>query len=155
MLKVPIRTDIHFPSSYCWISCYAFRGCRILIILSVPRHTHLGNRDAIRSTALIRASLFDADYWGVYAHDSSVYEWINSINANRKFKLHRICSSLYPDEDRTYRIIKRYGSLRKFTKPKNSIGITPLEYLYENPFADFDQTKLVKRFVLEMMGETV
>ena len=38
---------------------------------------------------------------------------------------------------------------------KNSIGVTPSEYLAANPYADVDEKKLMKRFVLEKMGEIV
>ena len=53
-----------------------------------------------------------------------------------------------------YLIVKRQG-LVSFRK-KNEIDITPLEYLEANPFAkDIDQSSVVKRYVLEMMGEVV
>lgn len=38
-------------------------------------------------------------------------------------------------------------------KHPNDIGITPSEYLAANPYFDIDEGKLVKRYVLEMMGE--
>ena len=149
-------SSIFIPPSCMEIRGLAFQHCRKLIILSVPRHRFIvSNADVIRNTALIKASPFEADYWGVYASREDVVEWIKSINANRKFKLHRLCSSFYPNEDHIYRIIKRYGSLRILIQRKNSIGVTPLEYLSANLFADIDQGKLVRRFVLEMMGETV
>ena len=36
---------------------------------------------------------------------------------------------------------------------KNTVGIAPSEYLSANPYADVDEMKLIKRFVLEKMEE--
>jgi hypothetical protein len=49
--------------------------------------------------------------------------------------------------------VKRQG-LKSF-KRKNQIGITPLQYLEENPFSeDIKQSSVMRRYVLEMMGES-
>lgn len=80
-------------------------------------------------------------------------EWFQRINADHHLELHRICSSFDPRENYIYAIIKEKG-LCSLQEP-NTIGLTPLEYLQANPFADIDQDKLLKLYVLELMGETV
>lgn len=50
-------------------------------------------------------------------------------------------------------IVRRQGPAS--FKKKNKIGITPLRYLEENPFAEIDQQNVIKRYFLDMMGETV
>ena len=35
----------------------------------------------------------------------------------------------------------------------NDIGITPSEYLAVNPYSEIDEGKLVKKYILEMMGD--
>ena len=80
---------------------------------------------------------------------------IKNINGDdEQFALHRACSSYYPMTQVIYEIVKRQGLIA--FKKKNLIGITPLEYLEANPFAeDIDQIDIMKRYVLEMMGEAV
>ncbi|GFH47859.1 hypothetical protein CTEN210_04335 [Chaetoceros tenuissimus] len=154
--KCELLVSIFIPPLCREIRSNAFQYCWKLIILSVPQHTFIANADAVRATALIEASPFDADYWGVYASRAVVEEWIKNINAEEQFELHRLCSSYFhPSEDYIYKLIKeRNCSLRSLTQLKNSIGVTPFEYLSANPFADIDQRKIVRRFVLDMMGET-
>lgn len=80
-------------------------------------------------------------------------EWLQNINADHHLELHRICSSFDPLEDDIYAIMKGKG-LRSLQEP-NVIGLTPLEYLQTNPFANIDQSKLLKLYVFELMGETI
>ena len=68
-----------------------------------------------------------------------------------EYALHRACASFHPLEDIIHPIVKRQG-LSSFHRP-NSIGITPLHYLKENPYAEVDQRKIINRYVLDMMGE--
>ena len=145
--------SIFIPPSCREIGREAFRDCKKLIIFTVPRHTTLGNK-LIANTALFEASPYDSDQNGFYFNIEGVNQWIKNINGNNEeYALHRACSAFNPISDIIYEIIKRQG-LVSFQK-KNIVGITPLRYLEENPFADIDQQKLVKRYILEMMGETV
>lgn len=45
-------------------------------------------------------------------------------------------------------LICEQGGLHTMAR-ENSIGITPSEYLAANPYADVDEMKLMKRFVLD------
>ena len=100
-------------------------------------------------TALIRASPLDYNQ----SNNEEINEWIKNIDNNDEYTLHRACSSFNPSTDIIYKIVKRQGIV-SFQK-NNEIGITPLQHLKENPFADIDQKKLMKRCILEMMGEII
>lgn len=81
-----------------------------------------------------------------------INKWIKSINQNDEYALHRLCSSMDPSEDTIYQMICDQDCLHAIAQ-KNSAGISPSEYLAANLYADVDETKLMKKFVLEKMGE--
>ena len=72
-----------------------------------------------------------------------------------EFALHRECASHEPSEDNIHEIIKHHGL--PSIHVKNQIGITAFEYLEKNPYADFeiDEHELMKRLVLDLMGEII
>ncbi|GFH47103.1 hypothetical protein CTEN210_03578 [Chaetoceros tenuissimus] len=149
--------SIFFPPSCIEIGSHALDNCQQLINLNVPQTTELGD-NVISNTKLIEASHFEEDELlinnhGRYQNNEQVNTWIKNINQSEDYALHRACSSYNPITEIIYRIIKRQG-LKSFRK-KNAIGITPVQYLEENPFADIDQQKLMNRYILELMGETV
>ncbi|GFH46245.1 hypothetical protein CTEN210_02719 [Chaetoceros tenuissimus] len=144
-------TSIFIPQSCREICNGAFHSCKKLIILIMPQNIQIG-QDVISKTKLSQVCPFiDPLGKGI---SEEIHEWIKNINADEIFKLHRICSSCHPSEHDIFSIVEQKRSLLSLRQP-NSIGITPLEYLCANPFADIDQSKLVSRFVLKMMGETV
>ena len=146
-------TSIFIPPSCRWIGDLAFERCSGLIILSVPEHTEL-RINVIAGTALVTASPTSTNLSGWYENQREVNRWIKNINGDTDdFALHRACSSYYPITEIIHAIVKRQGL--KALKKKNEIGITPLQYLEENPFADISQSALMKQYVLEMMGEIV
>ena len=61
--------------------------------------------------------------------------------------MHRLYSSMDP--------IEKQAGWASYNGSENSIGITPSEYLAANPYADVDEMKLMKRFVLERLEEIV
>ena len=141
-------TSIFIPPSCREIDVQAFLGCEKLMILSVPRNVQLGP-GVIDETALIEVSPF-----GDSGEDEQVNAWLQNINGSEEeYALHRACSSYYPIIQIIHDIVNRQG-LKALNK-KNEIGITPLKYLEENPFADIDQHELMKRYIIEMMGETI
>ena len=147
-------TSIFIPPSCRWIGDLAFERCSKLIILIVPQETEL-RRNIIAGTALVTASPASTNMSGWYENQNEVNEWIKTINGDTDdFALHRACSSYNPITDIIYGIVKRQGL--NALKKKNEAGITPLEYLDANPFAEkLDQRAFMKRYVLEMMGEAV
>lgn len=143
-------TSIFIPPSCQEICDYAFQYCEELIILSVPQDTRLGI-NVIEKTALLEASPFYARDQEDIINDE-VNEWLKNIN--EQYELHRVCSSFNPLENTIYRIVQMERSLDVFNR-KNSIGITPSQYLEANPFAEVKEQKIINRFILEMMGEIV
>ncbi|GFH57874.1 hypothetical protein CTEN210_14350 [Chaetoceros tenuissimus] len=146
-------TSIFIPSSCTEIDEEAFGWCTKLIILSVPQHTQL-DENVIARTALVEASHFETNHYGNYEDFNEVNQWIKNINGDTdEFALHRACSSYNPITEIIHGIIKRQG-LKAFYN-KNEIDVTPLQYLAANPYADISQSALMKRYVLDMMGEVV
>ncbi|GFH44367.1 leucine-rich repeat domain-containing protein [Chaetoceros tenuissimus] len=153
-------TSIFIPPSCREIVRYAFQMCERLIIFHVPQHTQLGD-GMIEETALLEASPF-ADRGLAYGHEdhpeysninNEVKEWLKNINHAEEFALHRAFSSFNPLEEIIYELVKHQG-ISSMKKP-NGIGITPMQYLQENPFAEIEEKKIVNRYVLDMMGEIV
>ena len=141
-------TAIFIPPSCTEIGNCAFYDCINLIIFHVPHTTELGE-GVIEDTALFEASPFETRH---FRHEE-VNTWLKSINNSEGLTLHRICSSDTPNTEQVYRYVKDHG-LRAMKLP-NSIGITPSQYLAANPYFKIEEGKLVKRYILEMMGEVV
>ncbi|GFH47066.1 predicted protein [Chaetoceros tenuissimus] len=80
-----------------------------------------------------------------------VNPWIKNLNQNEEYAMHRVCSSFNPLTEIISEIVKRDG-LQCFKK-ENEIGITPVQYLDANPFAEIDQIAIAKKYILEMMSE--
>ncbi|GFH61580.1 hypothetical protein CTEN210_18056 [Chaetoceros tenuissimus] len=133
-------TSMFIPPSCREISSWVFHFTK-LIILVVPPHTELGI-EVFFCTPLWRKRIGDEN------------AWVKSINDNDLYRLYRLCSSMDPSEDEIYQMICEQGGLHALVQ-KNSVGITPSEYLAANPYADVDEMKLVKRILLENMGEIV
>ena len=148
---------IFIPPSCTEIGNLAFKGCKKLIFLVVPPHTQLSYH-VIADTALIYISPFATDRDGgyangEYANDREVNDWIRNLHAGDEFSLHRACCSYNPLDEVIFEIIKRQG-LKAFKK-RDSIGATASLYLSKNPFADIKEQKVVKRYILDMMGEVI
>ncbi|GFH44378.1 leucine-rich repeat domain-containing protein [Chaetoceros tenuissimus] len=156
-------TSIFIPPSCQEVDNVAFKDCSELMIFIVPLHTRF-RRCVIANTALIKASPFEIDNEGSYANTHEVNQWIKTINwndngnrrmgMNEEYSLHRACSSFNPMEEIIYGIVQREMGLGVFQR-KNSIGITPSQYLKANPYADIDERQIMKRFVLDMIGENL
>jgi hypothetical protein len=151
-------TSIFIPPSCQRIDDAAFYKCEMLRIFHVPQDTHLGLAVIGDTELLEEASPFD-DYncgnykcadWNI---TNDVNQWIKNINNDEEFALHRACSSFNPLEEIIYEIVKRQGI--SSMKKENGIGVTPSEYLKENPFADIEERKIINRYILDMMGEIV
>ena len=145
-------TSIFIPPSCREIGNWAFYHCEKMFIMGVPQDTQLGAK-VIDGTALIRASPFETDHWGDYANSNEVNEWIRNRHANNQFSLHRVCSSFNPSAEVIFDIVERQD-LGAFKKPDNA-GITASQYLSENPFTDIKEQHIIKRYMLDMMGEVV
>lgn len=150
-------SSIFIPSSCKEIHKHTFLWCEKLIILSVPEHSRLvGN--VFGNTALIKASPFQSDEYGTcsdeYEEVDEVNKWVKYLNSTDKYSLHRACSSEDPQIETIFKSLKEFGigAMQK----KNDVGSSPFEILAANPYSDirFDEKKLIKRYILEMMELT-
>ncbi|GFH61967.1 hypothetical protein CTEN210_18443 [Chaetoceros tenuissimus] len=148
-------TSIFIPQSCVEIDFEAFWKCKRLITFSVPQHTRLG-RSVIHETALKNVSPFKEDgQFPSRERNDALNTWLRNgnINIGQEYSLHRAFSSFNPLPEIIVQVLKRQGL--KALRTKNSIGITPFQYLESNPFAEVDQKNIVNRYILEMMGETI
>ncbi|GFH44675.1 hypothetical protein CTEN210_01149 [Chaetoceros tenuissimus] len=145
-------TSIFIPPSCREIGKWAFNDCEMLIILSVPRHTQLG-QDVIGGTSLIKASPFETNDYGEYEDSNGVNEWIKCHHDDNQFSLHRACASYNPLDEVIFNIIKSQG-LKAFKK-QDSVGVTVLQYLSENPYTEIKEQNIIKRYILDMIGEII
>ena len=73
------------------------------------------------------------------------------MNNDDKYSLHRACTSFQPLKEVILTIIKAKG-IGMF-QMKNEAGVTPSQYLKENPYADIDEMDIVQDYIATMMGE--
>ncbi|GFH44632.1 hypothetical protein CTEN210_01106 [Chaetoceros tenuissimus] len=167
-------TSIFIPPSCREIEDRAFEHCKNLIILKVPLQTQLGD-SVIAKTALIEASPFPtgirnqinpdlegtmadrfdatlAELAGLY-DNNQVNEWLRNMHRDEQFSLHRACSSYNPLGEIVFDIVKRQG-LKAFQRPDN-VGVTASQYLSANPFTEMQEKMIIKRYILDMMGEVI
>ncbi|GFH50909.1 hypothetical protein CTEN210_07385 [Chaetoceros tenuissimus] len=147
-------TSIFIPPSCREIVWEAFQDTK-LIIFNVPQHTQL-HENVFSRTPLIKASTFMLhDESGQYYNTNEANQWVKDMNQGEEFELHRACSSINPLIEIIYGIVRRKGL--HSLKEKNEIGMTPSDYLEANPFIENQliERVMMRRYVLEMMGETV
>ena len=136
-------TSIFIPPTCTKIGNYAFGGCERLIIFSAPHQTQFGH-EAIGGTAFIEA---------FSSTNEEVSDLIRHLHADNRFSLHRACSSYNPLDEVILGIIKRQG-LKPFQEP-DRVGVTALQYLYQNPYSEVKEQKIIKRYILDLMGEII
>lgn len=81
----------------------------------------------------------------------SVLHWLKTINNNNEFALHRVCCSFEPTLEMILDTMKEKGGPKAF-KVENSIGITPSQYLKENPFATVAEKEIIEKYIMDMTG---
>ena len=121
---------------------------------SVSQYTQIGRNVFRGCTELLKACPFceeDHDYY----NSEYVNVWIKNINLgpDDKYALLRECSAFKPRAESIHAIVKRVG-VQAF-RERNLIGVTPAQYLEANHFTQIDQTKIITRYILDLMGETV
>ncbi|GFH57222.1 predicted protein [Chaetoceros tenuissimus] len=101
----------------------------------------------------LRGFPFHVDKYGFYddSQTEDVHNWIKNINNGDKYSLHRACSSFQPLKNVLMQIIREQG-LAAFSI-KNDMGITPSQYLKENPYTDMKEMDIVREYLMTMMGE--
>ncbi|GFH57167.1 hypothetical protein CTEN210_13643 [Chaetoceros tenuissimus] len=148
-------TSVFIPQSCREIESQAFYGCRKLVIFHVPQETQLYGWDVISGTALIAAAPFEMneEREDEKDMDNEMNDWIKNINNEEKYTLHRLCCSHIIEMNDIQTFVEREG-LRAMTV-KNTIGVTPSEYLEANPFLKVEEKQIIKDFILRKMGEMV
>ena len=135
-------SSVFIPPRCLEIGTRAFAGNRNLTIFSVPQDTDLDD-EVVLSTKLLERSPNPA-YINI--------TWLMNINNDKRFDLHRVCSSFEPSLEMILNTMKEKGGLHAFNV-ENSIGITPTRYLKENPYANVTEKEVVEKYILKMMGE--
>ena len=125
----------------------AFASNWNLAIFHVPRDTAL-EHSVVENTKLLEDRYGYGSYRGV---TEVVHNWLKNINNDDEYSLHRACSSFQPIKEVLFAIVKEKG-IGAF-KVKNEAGITPAQYLQENPYAEVDEMDIVRDYVMKMMGE--
>ena len=76
--------------------------------------------------------------------------WIKNINRDEKFALHRACCSYQPLKEVILGILEANGIAD--LKTKNEAGITPSQYLHENPYADIQEMEIIRDYIAKQTG---
>ena len=137
--------SVFIPPSCREIGGSAFSQNKNLVILNVPQNIELGP-GIVKFTGLVNICPFSSTY-----HEE-FNAWLKSINDEEKFTMHRVCSSFHPTLDMIVNTMKDKGGPKAF-KVKNIIGITPSQYLEENPYVDVNEKDVIERYILQMVGE--
>ncbi|GFH57038.1 leucine-rich repeat domain-containing protein [Chaetoceros tenuissimus] len=139
--------SIFIPPSCKKIRNLAFGNCNKLLIFVVSKNTEL-EKLALSDTPLRDAfPLVDG-----YETVERLNDWVKNLYIeNEENELHRACASCHPMLDIIYSLVKRKG-IQAMNTP-NEIDITPSEYLRTNPYTNIKEQMILKKYVLEMMGE--
>ncbi|GFH57197.1 predicted protein [Chaetoceros tenuissimus] len=117
-----------------------------LKLLNVPQNTNL-----VEPHWIIRDTVLYSKY-ELQRADPELDVWLKNINDDDEFALHRVCASFEPTLDMILHTMKEKGGPKAF-KVENNIGITPSQYLKENPYATVTEKEIIEKYVLQMMGE--
>ncbi|GFH61926.1 hypothetical protein CTEN210_18402 [Chaetoceros tenuissimus] len=144
--------SVFIPPTCREICVRAFDSNEKLSILNVPQHVELG-RSIIPHTALAKSSPFQLKGNGWYDDEinDNMNTWIKNMNRDEKFTLHRACASFQPLKQILYNIIEEKG-LKAF-RETNSAGITPSQYLNENPYTTLTEKEIINDYLMRLMGE--
>ncbi|GFH43818.1 hypothetical protein CTEN210_00291 [Chaetoceros tenuissimus] len=142
-------SSVFIPPRCRYIGDWSFVGNANLTILNVPRNTQL-RIQVFHSTELYERSPFGGNDGSSLL--DRVNTWLKNVNNDDQFALHRLCSSFEPTLDMILDTMKDKGGPKAF-KEENIIGISPSDYLKENPFANVKEMDIIKGYVHKMMGE--
>ncbi|GFH56686.1 hypothetical protein CTEN210_13162 [Chaetoceros tenuissimus] len=154
------------------IRAMAFEGNRNLSIFHVPQDTELGINTLQRTAIGIASRVYPPSpppnspsprpyplrvkRIAIEPHvengrSNYMNQWLKNMNNDEKFALHRACSSFQPLKEVIHTIIQEKG-LKAF-KEKNSAGISPSQYLKENPYCDLTEKEIIREYLMKAMGE--
>ena len=124
----------------------AFSRNANLTIVHVPQDVELEG-GVFAKTNMITDSPF-----GVFVRGTieEVNNWMKNINNDERFSLHRACCSFQPDKEVIMRIVLQQG-FGAFNV-ENEMGITPSQYLKENPYTDLLEKDVIEEYIMKMLG---
>ena len=136
--------SVFIPPGCREIGRWAFRDNYNLTILNVPEDTEVGHHIIIYTEL--------NQFCRIQFNDEPLNTWLENINRNDQFDLHRVCLSFEPTLDMILNTMIEKGGPNAF-KVENSIGITPSRYLKENPYANVKEIDVIDKYILQMVGE--
>ncbi|GFH44051.1 hypothetical protein CTEN210_00525 [Chaetoceros tenuissimus] len=147
--------SVFLPPRCRFVGGWAFGHNHNLNIVSVAQDTEIGSGAFFRVKFLGKFPFHHSLYeWPqYYEHYEEIHTWMKNINNHEDYALHRACSSYQPLKEVIMSIIENKG-IRAF-KTENSIGITPSEYLKENPYTEVTEQDIIHDYLMKMMGEVV
>ncbi|GFH51846.1 hypothetical protein CTEN210_08322 [Chaetoceros tenuissimus] len=148
-------TSIFIPPSCRKIDDKAFLRCtHLLMVVKKKQDRNLGRR-IYQGTAFIKKLTSECVKHGFYNQQSkeAAVQWIRSIQQGEAKALHSACASCNPVFETIYALVKQRGI--KAMRMENLFGFTPSHFLSANPYSEIEEGDLVKKYILEMMGEVV
>ncbi|GFH57240.1 predicted protein [Chaetoceros tenuissimus] len=137
---------------------YAFIHCRSLTYikwstnLEFPQNVELAH-DVFTRAKFLDKSPFPNTRTSYEENCQEIHAWMKNINNHEDYALHRACSSYQPLKEVIMSITEKKG-LQAF-KVKNEMGITPSQYLKENPYRDIKEKDIIESYIMKMMGENI
>ncbi|GFH57166.1 predicted protein [Chaetoceros tenuissimus] len=126
--------------------------CREVGLLAFTRNTNLTIFSVPNDTELSSNVINDAKLLERFPGHGSMNTWMKNINIGPEFALHRVCASFEPTVEMLVDTMEERGGIKAF-QVENSIGVTPSQYLKENPYAYVSEKEVIEKYVLQMMGE--
>lgn len=141
-------TAIFIPKSCKIIGDKAFFNCNELRIINVPEKTKLGKYAIpVRGTP---GSYSEPDV----KSKNEGYQFIKNVNIPQQFNIYRTCSSENVFE--AINVVSLEVILDQWTNMMNipnQLGITPAQYLLENPYTEIDGIESLIAFKIKSMSE--
>jgi hypothetical protein len=152
-------SSVFIPPRCQFIGKWAFLFNKNLKIFNVPQETDIDNWSVISRTKLLEESDFqiirdNCDSFDSLCHghqSEEIVDWIKNIKSNKEYSLHRACCSFQPLKETIMTIILQQG-IGAFNI-ENEIGITPAQYLKENPYGDILEKDIIQEYMMKMMEE--
>ncbi|GFH44670.1 hypothetical protein CTEN210_01144 [Chaetoceros tenuissimus] len=139
--------SVYIPPSCREICDHSFAWNFDLEIFHVPQQTLLGECIMIGSSLLSHSSF--EEYEIEYESEETINPWIKNINDEEEYALHRACLSYHPLKEIIFAIVNEKG-LGCFTE-KNDVGISPSEYLKENPYTELTEKEIIHDYIMSKM----
>ena len=153
---------IKLSISLLYIGEYAFAKCDLSNVFIPPTCRTIGNgafadnknllifnvlqRIEIQRCVLLHTKLIPFDR----VNNPPITDLVMNVNGLEKYALHRACCSFEPSVNDIVVILqeKGLGAL----KEENMIGITPLQYLKENPYTDITEKEIIEFYIKNLLG---